>query len=143
MTARHPLACLAALALLAAAPALAQQRDQPDASVTPEALRQPGPPLPPSPTVSANHLRWRAGSLMGASVYSSENTRLGTVKDLLFSADGKLTVILSVGGLLGFGDRLVAIPLGELQHSERWVLPGGNAETLKQRPEFHFDQAAR
>ncbi|HWX48945.1 MAG TPA: PRC-barrel domain-containing protein [Roseomonas sp.] len=140
MTPRRPLACLAAFVLLAATPALAQQRDLPDASVAPEALRQPGPPLPADPTASADHLRWRASTLMGADVYSSENNKLGTVKDLLFTGDGGLTVILSTGGFLGFGERLVAIPLRELQHSERWVLPGANAETLKQRPEFHFDQ---
>ena len=140
MTPRRLLPCLAALTLLAAGPALAQQRDRPEASVTPEALRQPGPPLPPNPTTSADNLRWRASTLMGADVYSSENTKLGAVKDLLFTREGGLTVIISTGGLFGIGERLVAIPLKELQHSERWVLPGGNAETLKQRPEFHFDQ---
>ncbi|MDJ0388400.1 PRC-barrel domain-containing protein [Roseomonas sp. E05] len=140
MTPRRTLPCLAALALLAG-PALAQQRDRPEASVTPEALRQPGPPLPAAPTASADRLRWRASSLVGADIYSSENNSLGTVKDLLFTREGGLTVILATGGLLGFGERLVAIPFQELQHSERWVLPGSNAETLKQRPDFHFDQS--
>jgi len=142
MTPRRPLPCLAAaLMLFVASPALAQQRDQPEASVAPEDLRKPGPPLPPDPTVSVDHLRWRASTLMGADVYSSENQKLGTVKDLLFTREGELTVILSTGGLFGIGERLVALPFRELQHSERWVLPGGNAETLGRRPEFHFDQS--
>ncbi|MXP62437.1 PRC-barrel domain containing protein [Roseomonas sp. M0104] len=142
MIPRLALPCLAfAVAAFAASPAAAQQRDRPEASVTSEALRQPGPPLPASPTVSADNLRWRASDLMGADVYSSENNKLGSVKDLLFTRDGGLTVVLSSGGLFGIGERLVAIPFQDLQHSERWVLPGSNAETLRQRPEFHYDQS--
>ncbi|PWC29094.1 PRC-barrel domain-containing protein [Teichococcus aestuarii] len=147
MTPRYTLPLLAALALLGAAPALAQSqteghgdRANPEASVAPGALR-PGqaPPLPGSATTSLNAQHWRASRLLGADIASSENHSLGTVEDLLFTREGGLTVIIATGGFLGLGERLVSVPYERLQYSERWVLPGENEETLKRMPEFKFD----
>lgn len=144
MTSRASLPLLATLALLGAAPALAQSeteghgdRTNPEASVARDALRNPpSPPLPGQQNTSLDARRWRASTLMGADIYSSENYKIGSVEDLVFTPGGELTVVVRTGATLGFGGKMVTVPLRELQHSERWVLPGGTAENLKQRPEY-------
>jgi hypothetical protein len=50
-------------------------------------------------------------------------------------------VLISVGGFLGIGARLVAVPLSELRYAEadqRWMLAGATKESLQQRPEVTY-----
>ncbi|MDQ1080299.1 PRC-barrel domain-containing protein [Pseudoroseomonas cervicalis] len=120
-------------------------RAHPEASVAPSDLQGraqggTGAPLPPGATVSLDADRWRASRLLGAEVFNSENRSLGKVEDLLFTRKGGLAVIVGVGGFLGMGQRLVSLPYDRLQYSERWVLPGATEATLKDMPEFRFEQ---
>jgi hypothetical protein len=49
--------------------------------------------------------------------------------------------ILSVGGFLGMGDKLVAIPMNMLQIvPDKIVLAGGTKDALKQLPEFKYQK---
>ncbi len=52
----------------------------------------------------------RVSELLGATVHNLNNEEIGEVKDLMLD-DGKAVrgVIISVGGLLGFGDRKIAV----------------------------------
>jgi sporulation protein YlmC with PRC-barrel domain len=54
----------------------------------------------------------KATSLTGMAVKNSNNEKLGDVKDIVLDlTSGKISyVVLSVGGFLGIGDRLVAVP---------------------------------
>ena len=55
-------------------------------------------------------------------------------------------VVIQVGGFLGMGGRLVAIPLSDLNWNtehERIVMPNASKETLQGRPAFSYDTLRR
>lgn len=58
---------------------------------------------------------FRLTKATGIAVIGQDHTRLGEVRDLLLDKDGKVhAVVIGVGGLLGIGERHVAIPFGEV-----------------------------
>lgn len=137
MTLRRMLPLL--LAALLPAGVLAQA--PPASPAPPETVARPVPEDHRGATVSTGTPGFRVGSLLGADVWSSDNHRLGRVEDVLFAPEGgsELTVVIGLGGLLGGTDRLVALPLSRLQHSERWVLPGVLPGTVGELPAFRFE----
>jgi hypothetical protein len=56
------------------------------------------------------------------------------------SSDGKDPfAVLSIGGFLGMGSHLVAVPYDSLKVVDKtFVLPGGTKEGLKMLPEFKY-----
>jgi PRC-barrel domain len=53
-----------------------------------------------------------------------------------------LFAVLQVGGFLGIGGRLVAVPYNQLQVSEdgrKIVLPGASKDALKKLSEFKYE----
>src|SRR5229473_6497119 len=59
---------------------------------------------------------WRASKLVGLSVYNDNNESIGAINDLLMDKDGNIKgVVLGVGGFLGVGEHLVAIPFDKMK----------------------------
>jgi sporulation protein YlmC with PRC-barrel domain len=59
---------------------------------------------------------WRATELVGATVYNDQGDTIGTVDDLLLSSDGTVSsAVLSVGGFLGMGTKLIEVPFKNLR----------------------------
>jgi sporulation protein YlmC with PRC-barrel domain len=84
---------------------------------------------------------YRFSQLKGETVYNSTNEKVGELDDLIIGKDRVLFAIIQVGGFLGIGSRLVAVPYTSLQISnegKRIVLPGATKEQLKALPEFHY-----
>jgi sporulation protein YlmC with PRC-barrel domain len=83
---------------------------------------------------------YRASKLNGASVYNRNNDDLGTVDDLIVApGDHSAYAILSVGGLLGMGKHLIAVPFADLQIENRKVfLPDATKKSLEDMPEFKY-----
>ncbi len=85
---------------------------------------------------------WRASKLIGEDVENSAGEKIGKVDDLLVSrSDRVMYAILSVGGFLGIGNRLVAVPFQALQpkpNDDDLVLAGATKEELKRLPEFKY-----
>ena len=112
------------LAVALGSPALAQQHRNaaaPDAT-TPAPTAAPAPA--PAPTGSADlrgtlqqsHGEWRASKLVGATVYNENGQSVGSVDDLLIGQDHKIDqAVVSVGGFLGIGSKLVAVPFDQLK----------------------------
>ncbi|MCW5721429.1 MAG: PRC-barrel domain-containing protein [Devosia sp.] len=83
--------------------------------------------------------------LIGQPVYSSageDAEEIGTINDIVFSADGQITaVVIGVGGFLGIGEKSVAVDFHSLEftlahdNTERWVVPT-TAEALTNAPDF-------
>jgi uncharacterized protein YrrD len=82
----------------------------------------------------------RASKLIGAPVYNEQEEKVGNVDDLIITPDRSLSyAILLVGGFLGLGRRLVAIPVDQLHDQQgRLILPGATKEALKKVPEFQY-----
>jgi sporulation protein YlmC with PRC-barrel domain len=127
--------------LLGALPAGAQT-PPPPASSTAEA--PPSAPQPPAatpakpPPAPANIFRaktgeFRAATLIGATVYNDQKQTIGTLSDILIDQNDKVTsAVLSVGGFLGVGSRLVVVPFTELHiEADRIVLPGATKVSLE------------
>jgi hypothetical protein len=83
---------------------------------------------------------FRASKLSGASVYNRDKDKVGTIDDLIVSPNDKgAFAILSVGGFLGMGKRLVAISFNDLQITDKLiVLPDATKASLEALPEFKY-----
>ncbi|NKE43514.1 PRC-barrel domain containing protein [Roseomonas frigidaquae] len=103
----------------------------------------------PSLSVDSMSLREsrRASEIIGSNIYNEENNSIGEVDDLIVPQAGAAPVaVISVGGFLGIGAKLVAIPYERLTHDSernRWVLRGATKESLEGLPSFSYDNAAR
>ena len=62
----------------------------------------------------------KASGVIGMEVRNSENQKLGEVKDLVMDMkSGRVSyAVLSVGGFLGIGEKLIALPPGALKATE-------------------------
>jgi sporulation protein YlmC with PRC-barrel domain len=59
---------------------------------------------------------WRASKLVGLSVYNDNNESLGSINDLLTDKSGNIkAVVIGVGGFLGVGEHLVAVPMDKIK----------------------------
>jgi len=71
---------------------------------------------------------WRASKLVGLSVYNDSNESLGSINDLLTDKSGDIkAVVIGVGGFLGVGEHLVAVPLDKVKFVTEPVVYTGAA----------------
>jgi sporulation protein YlmC with PRC-barrel domain len=84
---------------------------------------------------------YRASKLRGTTVVNSKNDKIGELDDLIVSKDRVLFAVIQVGGFLGLGSHLIAVPYTSLQISDagkRIVLPDATKEQVKGLPEFKY-----
>ncbi|WP_408293584.1 PRC-barrel domain-containing protein [Paraburkholderia sp. RL17-373-BIF-A] len=83
---------------------------------------------------------YRASKVVGATVYNENRDKIGTIDDLIVNPKDSTTyVVLSVGGFLGLGTHLVAVPFSSLRIADRqMLLRGGTRDSLKTLPEFKY-----
>lgn len=83
---------------------------------------------------------YRASKIIGSNVVNEANETIGEVDDVLVSSDGKKPfAVLSIGGFLGMGTRLVVVPYETLKFGDKKVtLLGGTKDGLKMLPEFKY-----
>jgi sporulation protein YlmC with PRC-barrel domain len=82
----------------------------------------------------------RASKLIGNKVYKGD-TSIGQIEDVLIDMDHATTpaVILSVGGFLGVGDKLVAVPVSQIKvGSEAKFTTDLTKDQLTNAPAFDF-----
>src|ERR1700738_1347065 len=73
---------------------------------------------------------WRASKVVGLSVYNDNNESLGSINDLLTDKNGNIkAVVLGVGGFLGVGEHLVAVPFDKVKFVNEPVAYTGAAAT--------------
>jgi sporulation protein YlmC with PRC-barrel domain len=59
---------------------------------------------------------WRTSKVVGLSVYNEANESLGSINDLLTDKQGNIkAVVIGVGGFLGVGERLIAVPFDKIK----------------------------
>ena len=84
---------------------------------------------------------YRASKLMGTSVTNEKNEKIGTLSDLVVAGDRSLFAVLEVGGFLGMGAHLVAVPYETLVINDEGRdirLPGASKDELKKLPEVRL-----
>jgi sporulation protein YlmC with PRC-barrel domain len=119
---------------------------QPAEPATAEA--EPAASPPPSeaviPAQAAGDVR--AEKLIGMTVYDTNGDKVGQVKDILFSEDGKATgVVLSVGGVLGLGAKQVGLQWSEvdIQPDAEVAKVQYNKDQLEAAPDFKTQEAQK
>lgn len=83
---------------------------------------------------------YRASKVLGASVVNEAGDTVGKVDEIIVGPDGKAPfVVLSVGGFLGVGDKLVVLPYEQMRtDGKKIMLPGATKDSLKALPEFKY-----
>ena len=84
-----------------------------------------------------------AKKMMDMDVVSNNDEKIGTVEDFALNNDNKIEyAIVSVGGFLGVGDKLVAVPFKNLRvnHNEEKIILDATKQQLEQANEFKYKQ---
>ncbi len=78
---------------------------------------------------------WRTSKVVGLSVYNDNNESLGSINDLLTDKSGNIkAVVLGVGGFLGVGEHLVAVPFDKIKFVNEPVAYTGASNAPGNRP---------
>jgi sporulation protein YlmC with PRC-barrel domain len=83
-----------------------------------------------SSTISSSSLQgdWRASKVVGLKVYNEKNENVGSINDLIMDKSGNIkAAVLGVGGFLGVGEHLVAVPLDKVKFVAEPVAYSGTA----------------
>jgi sporulation protein YlmC with PRC-barrel domain len=76
----------------------------------------PSPAMQSSASSTSFHGDWRASKVVGLNVYNEKNENVGSINDLLMDKSGGIkAAVISVGGFLGMGARLVAVPFDKVK----------------------------
>jgi sporulation protein YlmC with PRC-barrel domain len=86
---------------------------------------------------------YRMSKLIGSSVINDKNEKIGTVDDVIADRDKKQLnfAVLQVGGFLGVGGHLVAVPYDSLvidDTGQKITLPGASKDELKKLSQFNY-----
>jgi sporulation protein YlmC with PRC-barrel domain len=126
------------VAALIATPAVLAQAP----STTPPAAQVPTTTSNPALAVATVKLEngFRASRLIGAVVFNEAGEKIGSVDDLiLVDKDRVVVAVVSVGGFLGIGSKLVAVPYDQMRvGKDKIVIPGANKDSLGALPGFTY-----
>ena len=83
---------------------------------TPTATTDRANMAPATASESSFQGNWRASKVVGLNVYNDKNESLGSINDLLTDKTGNIkAVVIGVGGFLGVGEHLVAVPFDKIK----------------------------
>src|SRR5215813_1732260 len=120
MIAKYAIAGMAGTALLASV-AFAQSPSTPsDATKSDTTKNAPTTTMSDTSSTAPSSFQgnWRASKLVGLSVYNEKNESVGSINDMLTDKNGKIVaVVIGVGGFLGVGEHLVAVPFDKVKFS--------------------------
>jgi len=143
---RTILATTAALAMSAAVILPAAAQTAPATSPPPAAAAQSdemnrSTAMNPADTDAQGNLR--ASKMIGMAVVNDEDQTIGKIDDILIGANDKANMaVISVGGFLGIGAKLVAVPFDQLKPAandhKSLTLPNASKDQLKAMPSYDF-----
>ena len=84
---------------------------------------------------------YRTSKLLRSHIYNQEGEMIGKVDDVIIGGNSNISfAIIAVGGFLGIGDRLVAVPaiLFEDGGNGKIILPNATKQDLGILPEFRY-----
>lgn len=84
---------------------------------------------------------YRASKLIGSSVTNDKSENVGKIDDIIIDHKNVLFAVLQVGGFLGVGAHLVAVPYESLvldETGKKVELPGATKDQLKGLSEFKY-----
>ena len=85
---------------------------------------------------------YRASKIIGSSVVNDNGDTVGSVDDIITGQDRRSSfAVISVGGFLGVGNKLVVVPFDTLKVSDgKITMPGATKNALKDLPSFNYNK---
>jgi len=87
---------------------------------------------------------YRTSQIVGSTVMNDAKESIGKIDDLIIAQDKHIVfAVVSVGGFLGAGSKLVAIQYDQLRphpDNQGFVLTGATKDSLKALPEFSYNK---
>ncbi len=78
----------------------------------------PNAKKPAEASARTSVISWRVTELKGTNVETPTGEKLGDIKDIVIDTNGRVSFLtLSVGGFLGMGDKIIAVPWDSLKFS--------------------------
>jgi len=78
--------------------------------------KTPPPAATATTTTTSASGEWRTSKMDGVKVYNEANENIGSINDLLMDKSGNVKIaVIGVGGFLGMGEHLVAVPYEKLK----------------------------
>jgi len=84
---------------------------------------------------------YRASKLLGSDIYNDQGEKIGKLDDFIVGSNEEVSIaVIAVGGFLGMGSRMVAVPAELIEGNDKnqIVLPGGTKDELIALPEFRY-----
>ncbi|HEY5211319.1 MAG TPA: PRC-barrel domain-containing protein [Stellaceae bacterium] len=102
------------------------------------------PDMGAAPGDMAGH---RASKIIGTAVVNDKDESIGKVEDIMLGQNNKATMaVISVGGFLGIGAKLVAVPFDQLQWApndkKSLTMPNASKAELQSMPAFKYGHDA-
>ncbi|WP_428484197.1 PRC-barrel domain-containing protein [Rhodopila sp.] len=133
--------------VISVGPALAQQASSPP-NPSPAATSSVPSGVPTSPDLTVATVKLQGGlrisKLIGSAVYNDQNEKVGTVDDLIMKDGNQIVMaVVSVGGFLGIGNKLVAVPYDQIHletdnNGTKVAMPGASKDALNAMPTFTY-----
>jgi sporulation protein YlmC with PRC-barrel domain len=94
----------------------------------------------------------RVSEIIGTTVTDSRGETLGEIDDLVLSSAGRIEAVVAVGGVLGIGERLIAVPVDDLmienvsndageEREVRVRIDMTAQQLIEANPEFRYDSS--
>jgi hypothetical protein len=87
---------------------------------------------------------YRTSKIVGSTVINDAKESIGKIDDLIIAQDKHIVfAVVSVGGFLGAGSKLVAVQYDQLRptpDNQGFVLAGATKDSLKALPEFSYNK---
>ncbi|WP_068499405.1 PRC-barrel domain-containing protein [Magnetospirillum moscoviense] len=111
-------------------------------TVSAPAFAQGAPQVISAMDVKSVAMGYRGTKIVGSSINNDKGETIGKIDDMIISKDQRaLFAIISVGGYLGIGDKLIAVRYEDLhptKDDKGFSLPGATKDSLKALPEFVY-----
>jgi sporulation protein YlmC with PRC-barrel domain len=92
-------------------------------------------PAAAATTATSASGEWRTSKMDGINVYNDANEKIGSISDLLMDKSGNVKLaVIGVGGFLGMGEHMVAIPFEKLKFVNQPVASNTTATNNANRP---------
>ena len=85
----------------------------------------------------------RVSKIIGAAVYNGNSQQVGSIDDVILDKDQKASLaVISVGGFLGVGGKMVAVPYDKIERTDdgKVLMQDGTKESLAKQPSFSYAQ---
>jgi sporulation protein YlmC with PRC-barrel domain len=95
-------------------------------------------------STQGNAAQYKVTNLLGQTIINEQGQEIGQVTEVLVSTGQKeVQIILSVGGFLGLGDKLISVPLSELTQKQGRLICDLCKEEIQEKPEITFPKGGR